>query len=196
MKIKKRKVLGEGMSNYGAGFGTGFVTGYLVGSDTGESRERARQRRMKVMGKDQILLKVKKSIDEAGEAIASTFSNWYYKDGRIYQKREYPFDFSGFIIAAFLVGLGLFIAWFVWCWDEIECNFPFSLRSGFLVTLFIGLCVGFRFGFEDEEVDYIRLTESNKHTLVLIKIYDEDGCRNIDDDQIQLILDNLKVRGC
>jgi len=182
------------MTRYG---GTGFAAGYSVGLATGlvmADQERSRGRRLRVKGRDQLLLKVKGSVDKVGKAIAKTFSNWYYKDGSIYRKRDYPFDFLASFVFFSVTAIILTFAWILWCPDTfLECTYPINLRSGTLISAIFGLIGGFLFGYRDEEVDFIRLSKLKKDTLVLIKIYDNDGFRNLDDDEITLILENLKT---
>lgn len=176
------------MSNTGAD-----GTGLAIGMNMMEA-EKTKQRRLSNMGKDQVLIETKMSGDAVGNAISKLWDNWYYKEGKIYQKRgEIPFNGGVFLRISFLTGIGLLLFWviFVEITEWIE-SIPLDRGSGFIVSVIVGLLFGIIIGFTDDEIDYIRITTLKNTTAVLIKIYDSDGYRNIDDDDILQISEQIK----
>ena len=58
----------------------------------------------------------------------------------------------------------------------------------FGLPMLIGAILGWAIGMGDKELDYIVLGESIGLTTILLKIYDDDGCRNLDEDEIDKII--------
>jgi hypothetical protein len=181
--------------NSAAGLAVGMATGMIIGEET----EKSKGRRMANRGQDQIFLKIKYSMENVGKEIASVYDNWKFKDGNIYITSN-PFDVFAFIISFIVIG---FLVWLVFlmlgpslfgCQYYFNCDIPIeywfygiaitSALSGFITYL---LCRG------DDELDYIKLGMSGEYTTVLIKKFDSDGYRNLDDDDIDKIVTKLEA---
>jgi len=169
-------------------FAGGMATGYIIGSATEHDSERAGQRLLKNMGEDQILLKVAKPKDEVGTRLGELYSNWYYNFGRIYQHHGFPFDLEIAFFATFAIGFVLFLINFGY---EILTNTFKSIISfgtGLTISIIIGTICGYLAGSSDDIIDYIKIGTVGKYTTILIKKYDSYGNRNMDEDEIALII--------
>jgi hypothetical protein len=177
------------MSNFAGGMASGMMMGYVIGSEN----EKSRNRRLSNIGSDQLLLKVKCSKDKVGNALKNMYSNWDYKNGVLSRTGELHFSWFGFFIAGGLVGLVLFMAYSLW---ELSLNYSQSVPSWFNwinSIILTGILSGI-FGYYtyDNEISNVQLDESNGYTNVLIKVYDGDGYRNYDKNEISKIVDILE----
>lgn len=149
----------------------------------------ARKRRMDQRINDELLIHTKLSKETVGKRLASVFCNWYYEDGYIWVKKAKINLWA--VIYAF-IGL-LFAVHFLWAYLKgywVMDTYMFFIKTDFgiissLVIMVLSLFVGFIFG-GDTFIDYIQLKENK----ILFLIYDDEGYRNIHEDELD---DLLKV---
>jgi len=189
---------GEGI---GTGVAAGLATGLAIAAIEKEEAE-GKARRKSHMGTDQVMLESRKCIDPIGEKIAEIYSNWYYnkEDGQIYRRERKMFGFFGAGLGASAIAICLIayaiIVEVAICtdWRNDSCNaawFPLDFFPSALLCIGIGILVGFVLHPEDVPIDYIRLSESQKGTRILLKVYDDKGRRNLDEDTISDIKEML-----
>lgn len=183
------------MTGEGAGMAAGLATGLAIAAIEREEAE-GKARRKSHMGADQVMLETRKGINTIGKEIASAYDNWYYNtdEEQIYQRKWSVFRFMGALLGASVVALFLVIYFVVVivgiCTDwrgEEACRaawFPFDLFSASGLCIGLGIITGFVLHPVDTPVEYIRLSESDRGTRILLKIYDSDGRRNLDEDTI------------
>ena len=172
--------------NFGAGFGAGYASGMATGQALEEEEERGRQRRMSQMGQDQILIKSKADKGRVLEAIASTYNNWFASKGKIYQKGERKISWS---IVAIVSGTTFVIAGLLW-WALLKLAY-FDWWVLLIGSIAVGIFASYRLSGLSEEINYIRVSTIGNETAVLIKKYDNDGYRNIDEDELESIIANI-----
>jgi len=189
---------GEGI---GTGMAAGLATGLAIAAIEREEAE-GKARRKSHMGADQIVLETRKGIDTIGEKIAEMYTNWYYNKEReqIYRHERKMFGFLGAALGTSVIALCLIIYFFIVevaiCtdWRNDSCNaawYPFDFFSGAMLCIGIGILVGFVLHPVDMPIEYIRLSESQKGTRILLKVYDDKGRRNLDEDTISDIKEML-----
>ena len=162
--------------SYGGGMAGGLAVGYLIGSSSKRDEERARQRRLNNKGHDQILLKLNSAdVSEltAKKAVAGLFPNeWYVRDGRL---REKGYGWAAAVITFLVFGFALMLA------NAFLLHF-ISWEIGIVIVLAVSIFLGYRD--RDEDLSYVSVGTSGQYTTVLIKKYDGDGNRNLDDDDL------------
>lgn len=168
------------MSNYGAG----MAAGYIIGSEAGRESEKSRRRRLSQMGEDQILLHVKADVGKVAQTVADTFLNWKVKDGQIYEKDEYPINigwfFGGFITTLLAI----------WFFQSVIMDINPKWPSIILISIIGGIALGRTM--INNIVDHIHIGTLKDYTTVRIQKFDSDGYRNINEDEILRIVEDLE----
>jgi membrane associated rhomboid family serine protease len=129
-------------------------------------------------GADQVLLKVKGTPAEAKRKLASSFKDWAVVDGELCEK---PSGFSSAAtinggIGAFLLGL---VVWLI-------SDASYNLLNIAILAAVVGFILGFIFGRLYSSVDSVKISSDrvNDITKIVVKIYDSDGYRNFDEDEL------------
>lgn len=174
------------------------MVGALAAGTAAREAEEAKERRLSQIGKDQVLIQTKMSVDSVGNTIFKRWDNWCYKDGKIFEKRsKESYYVNLFVIVFALTGLVLFVFWLIVIHTLGWLDYlPLDMVSGLIVSAIVGLmAVLFSKPTEEEinkEIDYIRISNLKNKTTVLIKVYTSDGYRNIDDDEILKISERIE----
>jgi len=176
----------------GAAAGAGIATGIAVGMAIEEEIQESKQRRFSHMGRDQMVIETTDPIEVATEKIAGLYKEWYVKNAEVYEKKDSNYSPEAAIVFGFIAILAVTV-WYAidhWhyplsAWDTVGLLCGITFISGFL-GIFLG----------DNPIEYIRFSSTDKDlTRILIKIYDSDGRRNLDDDDLLKIKDMLKETG-
>ena len=161
-----------------------FMAGYVIGQAAGEDAEKTRQRRLAKMGEDQVLLHVNSNIDKVGQTVAKLFNDWEYKGGNIHKKDKFNINFTSALVAAISSFIIIFIYYGI-INDETNWKVPLSISiaAGIIVGLYT----------YNNIINFIRLQAIKEpYTTVMIEKYDEDGYRNIDEDDFFRLIESLE----
>jgi len=184
------------MSDYGTGIATGTATGVALGLAAKEETE-AKGRRMFREGIDQILIETKLTPENAANEVASTNSEWYSDDNKIF--RRIFFSWGNFGFFAFMTGMVILLVYtlvpILLNYDrnienEWYKNFPLSFWTSILISTIVGIVFG-RIE-RDDQVDYIKICQIDNKTYVQLDIYNSSGYRNIDGLEILKIKNALE----
>jgi hypothetical protein len=200
------------MANGAAAAGAAAITtGVVVGMAMAEE-EKEKNLRISHEGRDQILIKIKEPEDKILDVLSNTFGNWYNDGENLYRKADgwFSWEFAiiigviSFFVIAFIDGIfnptlqSNYGQW--WGTPTISgipglilSGFPLSnpWMAGFLIGIILGAIAGY-FGNSDDYIDYIRVKTAGDYCTVLIKKYNSSGYRNIDEDDINIIIEHLK----
>ena len=181
----------------GSGLAIGMGTGLAIGAMLAES-EKEKGMRQSHIGKDQVLIRIKAKKEEVLNTLAKTFDNWYIsgRDGGLYRKSNTLFEWTtaivGFILTGLVSGIAEVIWWSfqpgAWSWNSSNPYNPWVF--GAIVGGIVFVILGFS-GARDTRIDYIRVKGDGDYTTTLLKIYDSEGYRNLDEDDLHLILKQL-----
>lgn len=183
-------------SSYIVGTGAGLATGLAIGAAMREE-EAAKGRRLSHQGHDQLLLRVRGSVEATGKAIATLYSHWFWDNENeiLKQHNEREFCYVGAIIAGVIWAVVLLFVMMIFF--PYGGGMPWNPLTGtiwvFAVAVAVGLITVIHPG--DDEIDYITIREYGNGCTVLLKRYDDDGRRNLDEDEILHIIDALKRAG-
>jgi len=181
--------------NAGASAASTAAMAAVVASNNAREEAEAEERRNRNKGHDQIYFESDYSGDRTGREIAKVFK-WKWENNTLWKPKP-RFNWSAFFISLFVMAFVLaFIGIFLemssdrYCYD-IFCGFSHAWIMLFAIplALFMALLLG-----GDSSIDYITINEYEKKTYVLIKVYDSDGYRNVDDDKIHLIRNRIERR--
>jgi hypothetical protein len=161
------------------------------------SDDNEQKRRKEQMGNDQVVYETIKSKSDIGTQIAALFDNYYYNEqiGSIWWKSSSKFHWVfAFVTWLICMGIALLYIQSMLCGGELlsRCDPTYSMEYiALVISTIIGIIVGIFAPRDENEIDYIRLSDINsgKKTRVLIKIYNDSGRRNIDDDKLMEIRD-------
>jgi hypothetical protein len=170
----------------------GLATGLAIG-EMRRAEEEAKGRRKANMGQDQIVIETKLSIEKAGKAIAAIYTNWMYRDEEIVYSGNRGYSF-GIAVAVSIIVFFLLSAWCIVSYGHDDIRYTLTAFESAGIVTAAGIVCGFLGFFKDdyETVEYIRLSEIKRGgTRILIKVYDDDGRRNIDEDSILKIQEVL-----
>ena len=157
-----------------------------------EDNKKRRFRNIHGETKDQIFLK----FSEPKERVLKRLNDYYgtddENDGALIYKNNNKFNAKAFFISfavAFFVILGI-------QWIIAEASWDYNTTVNFfnVIDLIGGLVVGIFFALilnRDTEIDYIKVGTRKGQTTVLIKKYDSEGYRNIDEDDLDELLETL-----
>jgi len=149
------------------------------------------------MGSDQIFIETAASADVIGPEIAEMYRKRYYEDGTIWIDchRRYGF-WRALAVWALVFALGLIVSGlmgfivipvtysFVEFWAAVMNSNNFWLLL--IVSIVAGVLTGFTARLtKDEEWMDVTFDKSRKNkTQILIRRFDEEGCRNFNEKQI------------
>jgi hypothetical protein len=177
-------MVGEGAAGMGAGLAIGLAL-----KEEAENTSRRKSR----IGEDQALIKTGKSVGVVGKYIADLWSDTYYNsdEEEIYQKGSGWFDGFAAFVTATIVGCAMPLYFIVAEWKICDfrdyCTaawYPLDFFSSVALCITISVIVGIIYRPKDRPVEYIRLTDTKPGAKILIKVYDGDGRRNIDEDRL------------
>lgn len=178
---------GEGAAGLGAGIAIGLAL---------EAEAEDTARRKSHIGEDQTLIKTNKSIGVVGKYIANMWADTYYnlEEERIYQKASGWIDwFTAFVTAA-IVSCAMPLYYIVAQWKICEFDYrcidmwyPLDFFTSVALCIAISISIGIIYRQKDRPVESIRLTDTKPGTKILIKVYDDNGRRNIDEDNLDSI---------
>ena len=159
--------------------------------------EAARGRRISHAGHDQLLLKVRGSVEATGKAISTLYDNWFWdsEDETLMKHNGREFSFIGACITGLIMVVVMMFSMIVFFpYGE---GIPWNPLTGVMLILAVSGAVGSITVFfpTDDEIDYINIREHGNGCTVLLKRYDGDGRRNLDEDEILHIIDALKKNG-
>jgi hypothetical protein len=146
--------------------------------------EEDEQRRRSCMGLDQQLVKSKYSVDETLEKIAGTYEGGYVKNGEMKQKNKNDLSLTFFFIFGFIGVIAAFI--FVppsSSWDLM--GVCLDIVIGGIVAVISGI-IGVTIKLEGE-IKHIKVFTEKNETMVLLKVYNSEGYRSLDEDEILCI---------
>ena len=148
--------------------------------------EQARKRRMENKGHDQVFIKFRDSKKKVGDKVAKLRSNWVFNGEKIIRNKEgLGMDWGVFLGVGLLAALILSMGWVVYislC--NFVCDSPIGLVHGFFIVSGIATIFGVVAGSENYAIDWIRISRERDITSLLVKIYNSEGHRNIDEDEL------------
>ena len=170
-----------------------FNQGLAVGTAAGMAGQRLNSKSIN-QNDDQILIKSKHGVKECVEKISETRPQWIGEGNEIVQAKSETVSFIGVF---FLATITLTSTGFIWLiLYETPLYLPRATPLPFiqiiLIVLFTGLLSGRMATSGYAKLKYIDIKESGKETLILIEVYDFDGTRNIDDDEIYNIINSVE----
>ena len=191
-------------SNAGVVAGTVGVVAGMVAMQAAQEEEEAKHRRKSHMGHDQILIKSKLPVDKMGECIAGTFNNWRWEDGDIMRdprNKKSPSKLTTHFAAyaAIIYGIVIAVQNGIRYYTSTQYYNPWSLDlmpNGIsIICLIVMLGILSWSNVTDNAsrtLDYIRISKIPGGSKVLLKIYDDDGERNLDEDELDEIITQIK----
>jgi len=162
--------------------------------------EEDEKRRKSHMGYDQILIKTRAGFERIGPAIAELFKDKYYYDAEdetIYQRNKNKFGIGRAALTFTCLFIGMILVDALLFHNATYENIMPLIYYG-IVSLVTGFCVGLTARFDrDTEWDIVEFRKSRKGAnLILIRRYDGDGCRNLNEavihDIIEIVTENDK----
>jgi hypothetical protein len=181
--------------NIGSGIGTGVAMGISAGYLIGSSTERSKGRRISEEGKDQVLLLIKAPVEKVGEAIATLLDNWEYQKGKLIGHYPLNFGVTGAAIIGAVAGTVIFISLIFLDnhYNGLGTGFPGGLIGAAIATIAIGIAGEIILDRpHSAEISYIKIGSSKEYTTVLIKKYDGNGDRNLDEDDLLRLVEVLE----
>jgi hypothetical protein len=135
----------------------------------------------------------------AGQTVATIHANWYWdnEEEAVMCRNPRKFNWGAAFLTGLSVGLGLLVLMVIYYNGN---NVPYDPVSGSLIAFVMAAFVGAVFWFFPgiDEVDYIKIREHKGGATILLKKYDDDGRRNLDEDEIMHIIEafrDAKIEG-
>lgn len=152
-----------------------------------ENKER-RFRNIETETNDQIYLKFDKSKEIILKRLHRFLGTDGEEDGILFKNPKKKFSLTKFIITFIITFLLIYgTMWIFKDWDKSISFFnTYTVIGGFIVGLIAGF-INLR-----KEIDYIKIGTNNHKTTVIIKKFDSEGYRNIDEDDLERLLNVLE----
>lgn len=166
----------------GEGLAGGIAGGLAVGLMMQENAKSTARRKCH-LGEDQVLIKSKRKANSLLRDIAGMYENWFGEENKLMRKKN-KFNIGGFF--GFFGGM-LFLWFSVYIISMMIGGYDYEFFTNWTIVIFSTILISFLGGFltgGDEEVDYIEIEDLGKERLIQLKVYNEDGYRNLDNKDI------------